>query len=179
MMNKHFTEYKSLFWMFLAAVLLLAGCSDDTNNNSTTTVAKKTRPPVKKAVVEHMEEVADDAPLRFVYSPTGRRDPFEPLVKKGAKTRTSNVPLTPLQRFDLGQYRLQAVLIGKGVPRAMVSAPDGKTYILSPGIKIGKREGVVTAITRESVQIEEIHYGLTGEVSRKFATIDMPEQKSF
>lgn len=172
----------SSLWIVSAVILVLSltfGCSEDPARKPVVKAAKKAKPQIKPSEVQQVSEPEEEVPKKFVYSPTGRRDPFEPLVKKGEKKRTSTEPLTPLQRFDLGQFRLQAVLIGKGAPRAMVSAPDGKTYILSPGIKIGKREGVVTAITRESVQVEEVHYDLTGEVTRKQASIDLPEQKSF
>lgn len=169
------------FWRLAICLLLFTlviGCSEEPTKAPATKAVKKTRPP-KIETVQPVKEPEEEIQKKFVYSPTGRRDPFEPLVKKGEKKGPSTEPLTPLQRFDLGQFRLQAVLIGKGAPRAMVSAPDGKTYILSPGIKIGKREGVVTAITRESVQVEEIHYDLTGAATRKMASIDLPEQKPF
>lgn len=180
-MRKGLIKSHCLIWMFVFALISLVGCAEEpTNSNQPPITVKKTKPPVKKAKVEQLAETVGEAPQGFVYSPTGRRDPFEPLVKKEAKKKEQNViPLTPLQRFDLGQFRLQAVLIGKGAPRAMVSAPDGKTYILSPGIKIGKREGVVTKITRESVEIKEVHYDTRGVASRKLATIDLPEQKAF
>jgi len=170
-----------LIWLLILGLFqfFVVGCSDEPSKAKTPAVIKKNKPPEKKIIAEQPAETTEDVLPRFVYSPTGRRDPFEPLVKKDAKKNVNNIPLTPLQRFDLGQFRLQAVLIGKGDPRAMVSAPDGKTYILSPGIKIGKREGVVTKITRESIQVEEVHYDLTGVASRKLATIDLPEQKSF
>jgi type IV pilus assembly protein PilP len=163
----------------LLLIFLLVGCAEDSNNSQVPAAAKKTKPPVKKEQAEVISEPVEEEPQGFVYSSTGRRDPFEPLVQKGDRKQSTTIPLTPLQRFDLSQYRLQAVLIGKGAPRAMVGAPDGKTYILTPGIKIGKREGVVKEITRESVLIEEVHYDMVGAVTRKLATIDMPEQKSF
>ena len=151
MRNRLFVTH-CLIWLLVLTFLCLTGCSDEPTKNRAPATVKKTRPPVKKEEVKQVEEIIEEAPKGFVYSPTGRRDPFEPLVKKGDKKKSNNIPLTPLQRFDLGQFRLQAVLIGKGEPHAMVGAPDGKTYILTPGIKIGKRDGVVTQITRESVR---------------------------
>ena len=179
MMMKYLIKSCFLSWIFLTSVFLLFGCSEEQTETQVTNTVKKSKPPTKKVADEEVAEEVEAVPKRFVYSPTGRRDPFEPLIKKDGGNRNNDVPLTPLQRFDIGQFRLQAVLIGKGRPRAMVSAPDGKTYILTPGIKIGKREGVVTGITRESVQIDEIYYDVTGTASRKSATIALPEQKAF
>ena len=163
----------------LLLIFLLVGCSEDPAKKQAPSTTKKSRPPVKKEQVEPVTEPVDETPQRFVYDSTGRRDPFEPLVKKGENKKNNNIPLTPLQRFDLSQYRLQAVLIGKGEPRAMVGAPDGKTYILALGTKIGKKEGVVKQINRESVLVEEVVYDVTGATKRQNAFIDMPEQKSF
>ncbi|PLX86559.1 MAG: hypothetical protein C0618_08760 [Desulfuromonas sp.] len=164
--------------LLFCCVFFLSACSEEEAVHQAPVAVKKVQP-VAKDTVQQQEELQEDTPQRFVYSPTGRRDPFEPLIKPESKVREAAVPLTPLQRFDLGQFRLQAVLIGKGEPRAMVSAPDGKTYILSPGIKIGKREGVVMEINREAVLVEEVHYDMTGTISRKVATISVPVQKSF
>lgn len=118
----------------------------------------------------------------FNYSPIGKRDPFQSLLNKERETRKKapEAKLTPIQKFDLGQFRLQAVLIGKGKPKAMLSAPDGKTYIVSPGIKIGKRSGVITEITQAGIHVEEIDYdNFTGKEKKENELIRMPEQKAF
>jgi len=179
MIARHLFRFCLLPWLLSLSFLVIFGCSEEQKNNQVANTVRKAPPPAKKVPSVQIQEKDEEIVKKFIYSPTGRRDPFEPLIKKGDVNNRSDVPLTPLQRFDLGQFRLQAVLIGKGAPRAMVSAPDGKTYILSPGIKIGKREGVVTQITREAVQIEEIYYDVLGVASRKQATIALPEQKKF
>jgi type IV pilus assembly protein PilP len=176
--NRPITRFCLVLFVFLL-LSVMSGCSEDPVVTQTPAPAITAKATVPKAPLEVTEDVEDDEPQRFVYSPTGRRDPFESLIKNDIKPKNSEGPLTPLQKYDIGQFRLQAVLIGKGAPRAMVGAPDGKTYILTPGIKIGKREGVVKEITRESVLIEEVHYDMVGAVTRKLATIEMPEQKSF
>ncbi len=118
----------------------------------------------------------------FTYSPSGKRDPFQSLLNSERETRKKapTARLTPIQKFELGQFRLQAVLIGKGKPKAMLSAPDGKTYIVSPGIKIGKRSGVITDITQSGIHVEEIDYdNITGKEKKENELIRMPEQKAF
>lgn len=179
MITKRIVASHFLLLGVLAIMCLAVGCSEEPKEQPVQKTVRKAKKPVKKVEVADEVEPAKEEPKRFVYNPTGKRDPFTPLIRKGTKTQREGVPLTPLQRFDLGQFRLQAILVGKGAPRAMVSAPDGKTYILAPGIKIGKREGIVVQITPESVQVEETHYDLTGAVSKVIASIDMPEQKSF
>ncbi|NIR47969.1 pilus assembly protein PilP, partial [candidate division KSB1 bacterium] len=77
------------------------------------------------------------------------------------------VPLTPLQKFDLEQLRLIGVIVGRGEPRAMVIAPDGKSFILKKGTKIGKNNGSIVEISTESVLVNEKYFDFTGEVKSR------------
>lgn len=165
----------------LATLCLLVGCSE-------TPVAPVpvVAPPVKQAVPAavatpgKVEAPALDAPVTpaFVYDPSGRRDPFESLVAAKKSTGPSlDVPKTPLQSYELGQLRLIGVIIGKGQPRAMVVAPDGKSYILTKGIKVGKNEGVVQDITSDAVKIEEQYFEFTGEVRKSIQLIQLPKRE--
>ncbi|MEA3545937.1 MAG: pilus assembly protein PilP [Thermodesulfobacteriota bacterium] len=87
----------------------------------------------------------------FTYSPKGRRDPFKPLVEKKrevikkAKGRLTKIK-GPLEKFELSQYRLIAIMVVKGVPRAMVAAPDGRSYTVKVGEYIGMNDGLVKKI---------------------------------
>jgi len=118
---------------------------------------------------------AAPAPPPYVYNPAGRRDPFEPpmLVKRPV----SHQPLTPLQKFNLGQFRVIGVILGKGAPRAMVVAPDGKSYILRKGTKIGHNNGEVVDITLKAVVVQEKFYDFSGTVRTKIAKIELPERE--
>ena len=108
-------------------------------------------------------EVEKDAPAErpFVYSPQGRRDPFEPLLPKEPlvgevvkKTRPEKVK-GPLEKFELKQFRLIAIMIVKGTPRAMVKAPDGKSYMVKVHDYIGMNGGVVKDIQTKVVDIDQ------------------------
>jgi type IV pilus assembly protein PilP len=167
-----------LFKLFVVCLLLtVAGCGDEPTYTAPKTSSKKVRPvkapPVKAAAVE--EEQKDI----FAYNPIGQRDPFESLLKKETESRQAGVPKTPLEKFDLGQFRVQAILIGKGVPRAMVTAPDGKNYILKPGLKIGKNNGVISDINRTEVVVEESTIDLAGNPVKGFQYLTIPEKKTF
>lgn len=131
--------------------------------------------PPKKGAISSPAAPKKVAPPPYVYDPSGRRDPFEPpmLVKRPV----SNVPLTPLQKFDLGQFQLVGVIIGKGAPRAMVVAPDGKGYILRMGTKIGKNNGRVVKISLDGVVVKEKFYDFAGTVRTKMAQIKLPKRE--
>ncbi len=96
----------------------------------------------------------------FAYSPKGRRDPFKPLIQEKAKVVKTKKGRSeklkgPLEKFELSQYRLIALMIVKGVPRAMVKAPDGKSYTVNVGDYIGMNDGLVKRIETKVISIDE------------------------
>jgi type IV pilus assembly protein PilP len=155
-------------------LLIIFGCSEESAPVVTKPTAQKV--PTEKATVAAVKSVKEDSAEVFVYNSIGRRDPFESLLKEEAEARESSVPRTPLEKFDLGQFRVQAILVGKGAPRAMVSAPDGKNYILKPGLKIGKNNGLIKDITRSAIIVEESTVDLTGKLTMGIQYLSIPEK---
>jgi len=93
----------------------------------------------------------------FTYNPAGRRDPFVSLVKKLENTVAKpKVNLGPLGKYELGQLRLMAMLVVEGTPRAMVKAPDGKSYTIKLGDLVGPNGGVVTRIETKKIEIDNM-----------------------
>lgn len=111
------------------------------------------------ALVHAQDSVSTDIKVEqpeYVYSPIGRRDPFAPLVQKIKKMSTKpEKEKGPLEKFELSQFRLMALLIIQGTPRAMVKAPDGKSYTVKPGDLIGSNGGIVKRIETKTVVIDE------------------------
>ncbi|RLB72767.1 MAG: hypothetical protein DRH07_03700 [Deltaproteobacteria bacterium] len=96
----------------------------------------------------------------FIYTPKGRRDPFKPLVQKKQKIAKKSQGRAekfkgPLERIELSKYRLIALMVVKGIPRAMVKAPDGKSYTVKVGEYIGLNDGVVKRIETKVVATDE------------------------
>lgn len=91
----------------------------------------------------------------YRYSPVGRRDPFAPLVKKIRKDFLKvKRNLGPLEKFELNQFRLVALMIIQGSPRAMVESPDGNSYTVKLGDLMGPNGGVVKQIQAKVVEID-------------------------
>jgi type IV pilus assembly protein PilP len=103
-------------------------------------------------------EPAEDLP----YDTTGRRDPFRP-PRFSAPSRTSGEPRTPLQRYEVGQLRLVAIIYNTGDPRAVVEDNEGLGYIVKAGTPIGPNGGEVTTIERGRVVIKENSVDYYGE----------------
>jgi len=170
-------------YLFLGTFLCacLVACSEEqapsprqTTNVKSMLPAKSVAPP--QAATVEKEEIKED---EFVYVSEGRRDPFMPLsrIRKLVDIVVDDEPETPLQSYDVAQYKLIGVIVGMGDPKAMVVAPDGKSYVLAKGIKIGKNNGVIIDITSESVSIQETYYDFSGNVIENIQEITVPRRE--
>ncbi len=101
----------------------------------------------------------------YVYDPTGKRDPFKPfkaIQTGGGSTATApggaSKAVDPLQRWDLDRLQIVGILWEVNRPRAMVRDPDGGVYTVLKNSKIGRNEGVVTAIREGEIVVVETFY---------------------
>ncbi len=109
------------------------------------------------------------------YDPRGKIDPFEPLlkqepVKKGKKKeieRKKCIARTPLQKADLSQFQLVAVIQKASGNRALVVEPSGKGYVLKMNTAIGIHCGQVIEIMKNSLIVEEEVEDLYGELKKQ------------
>ncbi|TMA07462.1 MAG: hypothetical protein E6J89_16525 [Deltaproteobacteria bacterium] len=89
------------------------------------------------------------------YSPAGKRDPFRPF---GVRTRASariREGASPLERKDLGQFKLVGIIWDIKEPKAMVEDTDGLGYTIKLGTPIGDKDGKVKAIKPNEVVVQE------------------------
>lgn len=92
----------------------------------------------------------------FEYDPNGKRDPFgQPVSEKPLAQGLMHGPLLPLQRFELNQLRLTAILWDVRQPKAMLKDPTGATYIVTPNTKIGPRNGYIAVIREGEIVVVE------------------------
>jgi type IV pilus assembly protein PilP len=94
------------------------------------------------------------------YDSSGRRDPFRP---PRAVAALSGEPRSPLQRYEIGQLRLVAIIYEAREPRAVVEDEDGLGYILKAGTPVGPNGGQVRTIERGRVMIQEDSVDYYGE----------------
>ncbi|OEU59727.1 MAG: hypothetical protein BA870_01480 [Desulfuromonadales bacterium C00003094] len=164
--------------LLMAFLLSLSGCGKEAPQPKKT-VAKTNKAKVgaKKQALQEEQPEAEKIEPKYVYEAAGRRDPFLPLAQIRKPVSQSGQPLTPLQKFDLGQFRLVGVIIGRNEPMAMVMAPGGKAYVLKRGIKIGKNAGQVIDIREDAVIIEERFYDFAGEYRTSVQEIQLPKRQ--
>jgi type IV pilus assembly protein PilP len=110
--------------------------------------------------MDHLSNTVDES--RFEYILENRPDPFVPFLSEKAATANVDMsevidnkePLRGMQLFEPGQLTLVALMQKGSEDIAMVEDFTGKGYVLTEGMKIGRR-GVVKDIASNNVFIEE------------------------
>lgn len=151
--------------------------------------AQAALPPSPPAPAPAAEQAISDAqvaallniPQRPPYDPKGKPDPFDPVIRDegvaaGPSIRPKKrLPQTPLERVDLGQLKLVAIVAAPTGNRAMVEESSGKGYILREGTFIGLNSGRVVEIQADKVLIEEEYEDVYGKSLIKKKELKLPK----
>ena len=150
-----------------AFLLLVAGCGGGTPPSSppqkgkVSSIEKTKSEPVKVAVKKEPEKKEETG---YTYNPVGKADPFKPFIQiSTARNLSRRTPLTPLQKYEISQLKLVAVISTPEGNTALVEDSAGKGYIIKKGTEIGKNEGKVTKILKDKVIVEEIYQDMWGQ----------------
>ena len=150
--------------LLLAAFMMgIGGCAKEATTPATPAASQ---PEKKKVSLEELTAMQETRPRKYVFDPTGLRDPFMPIeAVKADKQRPPDTegPRTPLQKFELSQFKLVAVVRSGEDSRALVEDSAGIGYIIEKGTPIGMRGGHVISILKDSVQVEEYTVNYLGE----------------
>ena len=87
------------------------------------------------------------------------RDPFRAPDLNGTGPQKSE-----LEQYSVDAFKLVAVITGLDHLKAIVLAPDGKTFFISEKVKIGLRGGSVRKISAEKAYIREKTINVVGQV---------------
>lgn len=158
----------------LLALILLAGCNSEQPAPTAPPPPKAVaKPPAQAVASPALEAAQPPEELKYVYAAQGRRDPFVPITGKRVASFSDN----PLESFDLLQFQLKGLIVGMGEPKAVVVAPDGKSYILKKGLRIGKSKGVIRDINRDRILVEERYQDLSGTTRIIIQEIKVPKRE--
>lgn len=119
----------------------------------------------------------------YRYDPSGKRDPFfSPLYRVTEQAPMIDEARTPLQRLDLGQFKVVGILLETGEPKALIEDNSGLGYIVTPGTLIGPKGGVIKAIEPGRILVEEYEidfYGKRQALERELslAVVDSTAEK--
>ena len=128
---------------------------------------------IKNEPREVVKKVKEEMSV-YVYDSVEKRDPFRPPVfetkNKAPVSEKEGEVLEGLRKFNIGTLKLIGIISTKTENVAMVTAPDGKSYILKKNTKVGPN-GTVKEVNKDKVIIEEKYKveekNNLGKVSRK------------
>jgi type IV pilus assembly protein PilP len=109
------------------------------------------------------ETALAQSPARMPYNPIGKVDPFQPLYQEEPEVKVEKAvdkpkvperPRTPLEKLDLGQLKLTAIVTTGAERRALVEEASGKGYVVEVGTHIGLERGAVVEIGQDRIVIE-------------------------
>lgn len=163
---------------FAAALLVLAACG------SPPPPPRRAAAPAAPVAPKPMEdELKPVAPTNiYVYSPIGKRDPFQNMVATQAGVTHLEVKgraKTPLEKWALDQLKLSLTVTGTATPIAMVEDPEHRGWTVRLGDFIGQNGGKVTGIHRDEIIVTEtITDHSTGRVYPQNVKLSVPVEKS-
>jgi len=111
-----------------------------------------------------------------IYSPVGKRDPFKPPAVTAVSREVTAV--SPLERFPVEQLQLRAIMRGIGRPRAMFQDPEGKTFIVSEGDRIGRERAAISRVLNSEVIVTERTFNYLGQETLYEKILSLPEEKT-
>jgi Tfp pilus assembly protein PilP len=94
----------------------------------------------------------DDNSSVPIYSPIGKRDPFQ--VPKFSNRDLASEG-NSLSRYPLEQYRLKAIFRGLEQNQILVEDPKGKSFILNEGEALGKGNATISRVLDTEVIFTE------------------------
>ncbi len=167
-----------LFTVYCSLLTVFTGCQQGGTPSQPQTPAasqaKKEAPkpaatlPAEEVKAEKKETAAVDVK---------QKNPFKTFIVKLADKPAAAVRKMPLQKYELEQLKLVAVMWGMNGSFAMLEAPDGKGYSVKKGDLIGTRDGKVKRIDKDQVVIEERFTDVGGELSTSEFIIKLPLPK--
>jgi type IV pilus assembly protein PilP len=155
-----------LLSLLIAFLFLVAGCGGSSPPSPPPQKVKS--PSVEKKVggvkVAEKKEAEKKEQAEYAYNPAGKPDPFKPFMQLApGKEFSRAVPLTPLQKYDVSQLKLVAIITSSEGNIALVEDSTGKGYSLRKGTGIGRNDGRVKKIVKDRVIIEEVHEDIFGQ----------------
>lgn len=112
------------------------------------------------------------------YDPSGRRDPFAPVLLDLQPGRIDE-HLPPLQRVALTELNLIAIVWGAYGYTAMVQTPEGNGYTVRRGTRVGQNNGVVSAVTERGIIVQERFTDVYGKKQeREYVKLLHPKEGS-
>ena len=178
------------FVTLVFCVLFLGGfLLTEPSYSKTEEIGKK--PPKKSPAVSSIkasankteEQNSKDLPVEaYSYDSNGKPDPFLPLVteavpRQRAAPQEKAIPLTPLQKYELRELNLVAIVALQNKSSAVLEDSAGFGYIVEEGMLIGKNDGIIKKINKNGLIIEEKISDNMGNIETEVSSLTIQHQE--
>lgn len=119
------------------------------------------------------------------YDSKNKIDPFVSFVKireyeimqAAKKVKVDKKAATPLETVDVHTLKLIGIIGTKDKSLAMVEMPDGKGFLIRPGMAVGLYDGVVKSISDNVLVVEEDVIDVFGEAKKRTINLRLRQEK--
>jgi Tfp pilus assembly protein PilP len=144
------------FCLAMAVVICLLGATvaraEDMQSISSIKDVMKRRDPFARAQSPY-KPIVEVAPVEAPVEAERPMDAIDP-----------NAP--DLLRYPFEQYRVLAILLGDVYPRALVSTPERKVFVVREKDKLGNRKGIIRRIQEGAITLVEETRTKSGAIDR-------------
>jgi type IV pilus assembly protein PilP len=91
----------------------------------------------------------------FIYDGKNRRDPFQPFAEYRPVDTQSAQMLSAMQRYEVEQFKLIAIMWDIHEPKAMFLDPERQVHVAGRDESIGKRNGYIATIREGEIVVVE------------------------
>ncbi|HOW52418.1 MAG TPA: pilus assembly protein PilP [bacterium] len=150
------------FFIFTACTMFLVSCADDYEIERFDYKAEYDRVSKTNAAIVHSSVEKDITEIikkrsSYIYSAVGKRDPFRSYFGDMKAVEQDREPVSELQRYDITDLTMTAIVWGITEPRAIIVTPEKKSIIVKRGSFIGKNWGKVSAILQDKIEVIEVY----------------------
>lgn len=100
-----------------------------------------------------------------------------PSVQSATPLKEDKISPTPLQKYDISQLELVAIITTPGGNKGLVEDSAGKGYFVEKGTLIGKNDGRVSKVLKDRVIIEELYSDSSGQRKVSEISLVLPQLK--
>ncbi len=172
-------------------MLFLVSCKEEPSSSSpavsehnnkqriqvaSTKLPLKTEPVAQKVknvnveVKKNIEKVIHDTDMKVEEDVDSKRskfeewrNPFKPFITKViVDVEEKSRPKSPLEKYNINELKLIAVIWGIKRSTAMIEDPDGTGYVVKKGTLVGDKKGKIVKILKDRVIVKEKYRDLLG-----------------
>jgi type IV pilus assembly protein PilP len=184
-MRKKGINQKNIVLFVVLLIMISAGCKKEEATPMHPQPVQNVKPQTKASLPVQKQQ--SSAHVTTSASPSidfsGRKDPFKPYIveaKPVASRAMNKIPgygILPMQNYELGQFRVLGIIAGLNHNSALIVDPAGKSYVVKPGMDIGKNGGRIVKISSTTIEVLEKYKNETGRIVKRIVKLTLPKKE--